>query len=298
MKSFVAVLTFRRLHALKELLNGYRQHCAKYPLHIFEDCGYADATSLYLSKGPSTPRPDLLAEAYDHPDGYTAYLGSTNLGVSGNSNRAIKAFMDSDCTHLCLLNDDLLVTGDFVDFYAKAHKDLGVGLFCFNDFWEWQTHRWVIARSRGYRIKLFPQITGIMLSMTRALVESIGYFDMRFPKMGNEHVDYTHRSRAAGFMKLDGMDQVCIDVEPTLPTGAAGKPVLQHQTCDPSVSGHERAKWEKQSQEVMVECSQRYHLRHYHEPFRLSRPSHVGGTPFAGIDFNLLSATPVVSIVD
>lgn len=50
------------------------------------------------------------------------------------------------------------------------------------DTYKWATHRW-----RGYTLKLLPRFTGIMISVTRELVEKIGYFDAEFGKFGEEH---------------------------------------------------------------------------------------------------------------
>lgn len=122
-------------------MQGIAQHCSAYQTIILEDCGQRDRTAdILTARRRSKPRPDLMAVEYEVPDAPVAndyyhnarvFMGSCNLGVAGNSNRALKLFMDGDCDHLCLCNDDLLVTGDFVKFYAQAHQDLGVEMFCF-----------------------------------------------------------------------------------------------------------------------------------------------------------------------
>jgi hypothetical protein len=188
LKSAIAVITYQRLDALKAMLRGLRQYCGQYPTAIFEDCGVKDGTSAYLRVGKATAREDLLAVSYDWEQGLKTFVGTENLGVAGNSNRALKWFMDeTDCDHLLLCNDDLHVLGDFAGFYAQAHQDLDVGLFCFNDFWESPTHRWAVVRSRGYRVKVFQRMTGIMLSVLRSGIDKIGYFDTRFGAFGEEH---------------------------------------------------------------------------------------------------------------
>jgi GT2 family glycosyltransferase len=227
MKSAVAILTYNRAHALKETLSGLSKFCSAYPTAIFEDCGQRDGTETFL-RGP-TPvqvkdRIDLLATEYSGAHlgpNIQVFLGTTNLGVTGNSNRALKWFAETGCDHLCLMNDDLHVMGDFVNFYAKGHEDLDVGLFCFCDFDRAspaisgapETYRWVTVNSRGYRVKLLPRMTGIMMSMTRAVLDKIGYFDARFGKFGEEHCDYNIRARFAGFVNLDGQMQNCLDLE-------------------------------------------------------------------------------------
>jgi GT2 family glycosyltransferase len=276
MSSCVAILTYRRLHALQEMLAGLCEHCARYRIGIFEDCGNMDGTGMFLRRGLPEPRPDLMAVQYVFAPGITACLGDRNLGVSGNSNRALKWFLDGTEDHLCLCNDDLHVVGDFPAFYRQAHRDLGTGFFAFNDFADSPRHRWIIARSRGYRVKIFPQMTGIMMSVTRQTVNKVGYFDTRFGKFGQEHVDWTHRIRLAGELKLDGLDQVCLDVEPARADGSAGPPVLKHQNVATSVNGPERTREDTLAETRIREAVARYRTESYYRPFSLVWPERIG----------------------
>jgi GT2 family glycosyltransferase len=299
MKSAIAVLTFRRLHALAEMLKGVSEHCSHYPLAIFEDCGQRDGTSGFLSQGRKTKaRPDLLSdEMIMTPEAISAatseeekllgadknfprvFLGTENLGVAGNSNRAIRWFMEeTDADHLCLCNDDLHVLGDFVSFYGRGHADLGVGMFCFcpsGGQYDHDSYKWVTVRSRGYAIRLMPRLTGIMISITRKLIEKVGYFDTRFGKFGEEHCDYTYRCRFAGGISLDGVDQGCLDLEPP-------QPLLQHQEVQTSLNGVEREKANQEASVAMRAAAARYQFEHYHRPFSLKSLKSVG--TFGGHD--------------
>src|SRR2546426_263762 len=60
MRSAIAVLTYRRLNALKETLSGLSTWCSQYPLAVFEDAGQRDATSRWLVEGA-----EPLMERYD-----------------------------------------------------------------------------------------------------------------------------------------------------------------------------------------------------------------------------------------
>lgn len=278
-KSAIAILTYRRLPALKAMLVGLETNCRDYPTAIFEDCGQ-DATGQFLSTGTRRRRDDLMAYQHDFSllRNSVSFVGQRNLGVAGNSNRAIKWFMDeTDADHLLLCNDDLYVLGDFAKFYQTAHNDLGTQFFAFTDFWDSPTHRWVICRSRGYKVKVFPRMTGIMMSTSRAMIEKVGYFDTRFGKFGEEHCDWTNRIRFLGGIQLDGMDMPCLDVEPN------GDPVLKHQDCPTSVTGEERKREDAISVERMREAAQRYTTQSHHRPFTLVWPTHVGGVAEKGI---------------
>jgi hypothetical protein len=303
MKSAIAILTYRRLHALQEELKGLQQFCSNYPIAVFEDRGERDGTSRFMSWNRTpVPRPDLMATEMVMPEEVIQaalseeerllgvrpkiprfFLGEHNLGVAGNSNRAIKWFMDeTDADHLCLLNDDLHVLGDFVSFYQRGHVDLGVGMFCFcpsGGVYDHESYKWITVRSRGYGVRLMPRLTGIMISLSRKLLEKVGYFDTRFGKFGEEHCDFTYRCRFVGGIKLDGHDQSCLDLEP--PT-----PLLKHQEVETSVTGQERQKANMEASHAMRAASQRYFHEPPYQPFRLLNPKWVGtfgnqsGIPF------------------
>jgi hypothetical protein len=218
---------------------------------------------------------------------FTAFLGARNLGVSGNSNRALKWLMDeTDADHFCLINDDLHVLGDFVDFYKKAHLDLGVGMFCFCDFIG-PTYRWVDIKKRGYNIKLCPRMTGIMMSFTRELINTIGYFDMSFGKFGEEHCDFTVRARLTGAISLDSVMQQQIDVHHYM-VGEPKRELIKHQEVETSMIGPIRKHADAESAVAMRAASEGYRHRYLYRPFRLNLPKYAGGTKAAGIPVDSL----------
>jgi GT2 family glycosyltransferase len=294
MKSAIAVLTYNRRHALEKELCGLTDHCKAYPIAVFEDCGHRDSTRAFLKQGfvPGSEEwcQTYMADRFVGVQGHsnvTAFLGAKNLGVSGNSNRALKWFMDeTDADHLCLINDDLTVMGDFVAFYKQAHSDLGVGMFCFCDFVE-PTYRWVEVKKRGYRVKLCPRMTGIMMSFTRELINAIGYFDMSFGKFGEEHCDFTVRARLAGAIALDGVMQQQIDVYHSL-VGQPDVMLLKHQDVETSMTGSVRKQADAESISAMKAASESYRHRHLYRPFRLNLPKYAGGTKAAGIPVDSL----------
>ena len=274
-------------------MQGVEQHCPQYQTAIFEDCGQRDNTEDWLTKGRNlVPRPDLAATEYEavYTDIATdmnwpsarVFMGDRNLGVAGNSNRALKWFMDGDCDHLVLCNDDMVVNGDFVKFYGQGHKDLSIGLFCFCDFvkaspaisgtpesYKWTTYRW-----RGYGIKFLPRMTGIMMSITRELVEKVGYFDAEFGKFGEEHCDYTIRCRLAGGIQCEGQDMNCLDLEHEF---------LGHQDVETSVTGAARRQADSEASTIMRRAAWEYRNRHYYRPYRLGYPLTAGGYFGGGI---------------
>lgn len=296
MKSAIAIITYNRVHALKETLVGLTKFCPDYPLAIFEDCGQRDGTETFLKPGDlhlqATSRPDLLALEYDGSHiapNAKIFLGTCNLGVAGNSNRALKWFADTDCDHLCLLNDDLHVLGDFVNFYGKAHEDLEVGMLSFCDFTHHDSYRWMTVNSRGYRVKMCPRMTGIMLSITRPVINQIGYFDARFGKFGQEHCDYMNRARFARFIDLDGMPQTQLDVE-------HNPPLLRHQEVETSVVGADRQLADAEAERVLRQVASRYGFDPLYRQFALRVPKVAGfggnGIPVDNLGRYVLADAP------
>lgn len=286
MKSAIAILTYRRLHALNAMMLGIEQHCPQYQTAIFEDCGQRDATSVYLTQGRHPAKcPELMATQWfpvaddgsgTHYPNAKVFMGDQNLGVTGNSNRALAWFMNGDWDHLLLCNDDLFVNGDFAKFYGQAHADLGIGMFCFCDFTQAspaisgtpESYKWTTYRARGYGIKFLPRFTGIMMSITRELVEKVGYFDAEFGKFGEEHCDYTIRCRMAGGIRYDNQDMNCLDVEHDF---------LKHQDVETSMKGAARKQADEEARQVMARAAHEYRYRHFYRPFRLTYPIRGGG---------------------
>jgi GT2 family glycosyltransferase len=231
----IAILSFNRLHCLKETVLGVQHYCRSAKIAIFDDGSENDVVQHLLDDserlGYSAP---LNADVYRR-DNIDIYIGTDNLGVAGNSNRALHWFVtQTECEFLCLLNDDLHVLGPFHEMYKAAHEKLGVGLFCFTDFTHDNSYIPTLREVNGLRVKVLARLTGIMLAMTRTLVNTIGYFDMRFGYFGEEHCDYTYRAREAGFIDLEGSPCLGVDV-------CAADSVLRHQVCETSTSGPSRA---------------------------------------------------------
>lgn len=279
MTSAIAVLTYNRLDALQECYAGLLKCCPDYPIAIFEDAGIRDSTvktMTAISEGDPVKRPEMHSTEYKLSDRAKFFVGEKNLGVAGNSNRALKWFMEeTDADHLCLLNDDTLPKGDFVQLYQRAHEDLWVGLLCFCDF-QSDAYRSFKTNSRGWQLKILTRMTGIMMSITRPLVERIGYYDVRFGKFGEEHCDYTNRARFAGFIDIDGRPMHCLDIE-------KGADYLTHQQVPTSVDGGYRTRCDQIAHAAMQEAASRYATSSHYRPYSLFPPRMVGAYGGGGI---------------
>lgn len=233
-KSALAILTFNRWKSLSSFLEGIKASVdlTRTAVAVFEDCGYMDETRSEIMKDSELMGyvPEVDADVY-RKDGVLFHLGRHNLGVAGNTNRALQWADATNAEHIVVANDDLIATGDFVREYLEAHKRTGIGMFCFNDFAEWPTHRWGRAFYRGVEIKIFPRMTGICMSITRLVLKTIGYFDVRIGKFGEEHCEYTNRARLCSFLDCDNQPQACVDIQNVS---------LKHQEVASTVSADEK----------------------------------------------------------
>lgn len=257
-----------------------------------------DETAANLRKlGPAKYRHDMLAEQVvgkmteNGPD-YQIFLGSRNLGVSGNTNRALKWFIEeTKADHLCIMNDDLHVLGDFVQFYWNATCKVNIHLWCFCDFTS-ETYKWVpikvkAANAEEFDLKLLPRMTGIMMSVTRKLIEQVGYFDVTFGPFGEEHCDFTNRARFSGAMRLQGQDLHCLDV-------AMNPELLRHQEVESSIMPYEKPGYDAIAATAMVRASRSYLFTSWYRPFRLYMPKFAGAYESSGIDTGKMSRTELV----
>lgn len=277
-KSAIAIITYNREETLKVCMESIDKCCPKnQPVAVFEDAGIKDSTVRDLTHNlKKTERRELRADMYTLPNGVEFFAGRNNLGVAGNSNRALKWFMETDADHLCLLNDDTEALGDFAGMYRKAHIDLDIGLLCFCDFKN-DAYRSYPMNTRGFPLRLMTRMTGMMMSISRKLVDTIGYYDMTFGKFGEEHCDYTNRARLAGFINVDGNTQHCLDLthEPN--------PLLRHQEAETSVSGDFRLQCDEISALGIEEAAKRYKSESPFRPFKLFPEELAGAFGGGGI---------------
>lgn len=303
--SAIAILTFNRVAVLRNMLEGLFTHCRQYPIAIFDDRS-RDTTPIFLkniardvAKSMKTEvqvieRPDLMATLYKVGQLYF-FLGDRNIGVSGNSNRALKWFMDeTKAEHLCLCNDDMLVSGNFPAKYANGHDKLKIHLFCFCDFTS-EPYRTtsvpVRAGEEVFQLKLMPRMTGMMMSLTRQLVERIGYYNTNFGPFGEEHCDYTNRARFSGGIKIGPRWLHCVDLD------LGENPPLKSQVCDTSVKGESRAVCDQIASQAMAYASKHYRVQSWYFPFTLLPTMAPCGLEGTGIDYKHGNAPKIVDLV-
>lgn len=297
----MAVLTYNRIKALTGFINGLDLYCPSCPRAIFDDNSFRDNTPQVL-KISRTSEPtyhhDWLSDRFaakfsvNGPE-WSVFMSTRNLGVASSSNKAIRWFMEeTTADHLCLCNDDLIIEGDFVKFYAMAHEKLKIHHFAFCDF-NSDTYKWVpikvkAADSSDWTLKLLPRMTGIMMSMTREMVNRIGYYDASFGKWGEEHSDWTNRARFAGGMRLQERDLHCLDVDTGTP------PLLRHLEIESTISPLERPHHDAVARTAITRASKLYICTDWHRQFKLHQPQFAGAYEASGVAVNQLNGYPLV----
>jgi hypothetical protein len=254
------------------------------PVAIFDD-GSADGTAEWLTTPDAKHASEFKARVSDIEGGgglppVRAFTGS-NLGVAGNSNRALRWFLtQTTCDHLLLCNDDMLATGNFAQVYAAAHERTDIGLFCWCRIgagYETIPHMYA-----GTSISLLTRLTGCLMSMTRKLVESIGYFDPEFGQAGEEHCAFTYRAMLAGHQNVDGIGRAGIDVE--------NVPAML-QSVPSSLDATKKPEYDARAQTVMRAEAVRYGVESPFRPYRLRPVATVGGRGSDGIPAKHVTAT-------
>ena len=292
MISAIAVLNYRRGAVLKVFIDSLLERCPKYPTAVFEDCANYDGATAYLIEGAKFTGYDveLDSDHYLRPDGIEVFLARRNEGVAGNSNKAIKWFERGKWDHLCLCNDDLVATGDFPAHYLSAHQKLGVGLFCFFDN-PAPMYTGPVVPAKGFKVKMMPRMVGAMMSMTKKVVEHVGYYDATFGGFGEEHSEFTNRARFMGFCSLNGKGYMNLDLEQTL---------LKSQPTPSSILPYEKPALDRRAAEDINRAASRLSYEHPYRPFRLPHPLHADnfGGPGYGLEVHALERVGYEFVTD
>jgi hypothetical protein len=294
--SAVAVLTYRRLGALRACLDSFRAHLPPAtPLAVFEDCATYDGTAAYLTggRGAAAYDAELDSDVYNGAR-EIVYLGRRNEGVAGQSNKALRWFERTGCDHLCLCNDDVLALGDFPAAYAAAHQKLGVGFLTFSDLKDkpGYTYEGPVVTVKGLKVMILPRMVGLMLSLTKQVHQAVGYFDVNgWSRFGNEHCDFNNRARLMGFITLNGHPRLALDV-------VTGK--LKSQDVASSVLDFERPSLDAQANQAIERAARRYEHEDLYRPFRLPYPrySQYHGEPTIGLRVHELERLGYTFVVD
>lgn len=125
---------------------------------------------------------------------------SQNGGISRAKNTAIKAMYDFGCDLMFLMDDDLNVKRDFINFYQKAIEVTKIQHFNYM-VRKLHTESWKDIHINSISLHKSPQLNGCFMTLTREMVEVIGYFKILPHRYGHEHTEFTLRAIEAGFSR-------------------------------------------------------------------------------------------------
>jgi len=147
-------------------------------------------------------------EQYDYLSSIPTYFiqHSENLGVGKSKNEALKYLLAKDCTHIFLMEDDVIIKDSGVfDAYVQASKDTGIKHFNFALHGNYNLDSYgnpVIKKSveypTGVTIPLYHNVLGALSYYHSDVLKDVGLMDEKYFN-AMEHVDHTLEIIKAGY---------------------------------------------------------------------------------------------------
>lgn len=179
-KILVTMLTYNNLNMTKKALASIRSF-HNYDIFVVDNES-DDGTPEWLQKS-----------GYD--------FVSKKSGVGEAQNIAIKKTLEGDYAYLLLLNNDIVLRGDYIDEIIKAQQRTG-GFAVAGTVLEktppWSVDRAVIKKGVDTKVVAIEAGDYSATLLPRKCLETIGYFDEQFAPRYIEDNDYTLRIRLSG----------------------------------------------------------------------------------------------------
>ncbi len=185
-------------------------------LTSLRDCTYSDYEVILVDNGSNDHSGDQLKQ--DYPE-ITLIKNSKNLGFTGGNNRGIEYALESQKELIMLLNNDTIVTPDFIAPLIEAmHADSDIGAIqpkiMFNQERDiiWNagskySKLWSLPRTIGVGEKdvgqfdndsYIPWVTGCCFLVSAEIVRKVGLLNDRF-FIYYEDTDWSFRMVNAGY---------------------------------------------------------------------------------------------------
>jgi glycosyltransferase involved in cell wall biosynthesis len=131
----------------------------------------------------------------------------SNKGISSAKNAGIKHLYDLGCDLMFIMDDDIHLVKGFDGFYVNAIQKSGIHHFCYKVP---ELNKHVVSREDRGGIKIIKtlQVNGAFFTLTRKLIDSVGYFKLLPYRYGHEHTEYTGR-----IIKMTTLCPGYVDVE-------------------------------------------------------------------------------------
>lgn len=123
-------------------------------------------------------------------------VNGDNAGVAMNKNRALWKLRN--CDLVFLLEDDFKpIRPGWVDLYRTGIKETGMQHFNHIRL-DHRDKLHKIIRMPSFVLGIYQRNTAQLMVMTKAVIDKLGAFDVRYGKFGYEHSDYTRRCKMSG----------------------------------------------------------------------------------------------------
>ena len=130
------------------------------------------------------------------PQQYIQHTSNRGVGISKND--ALKYLVDKQCTHIFLIEDDIIIKrADVFEQYIKASKQTGLSHFMFGYHGPANKRngvphpRLVVDYPDGVSINLNTHCVGAFCYYTRELLAEVGYMDEVYIN-ALEHIDHSY----------------------------------------------------------------------------------------------------------
>lgn len=132
---------------------------------------------------------------------------SKNLGISSAKNASIKTLYDLGCNLMFIMDDDIVLNDNFKTFYQDAIIKTKIHHFCYRVP---ELNKSIISKTNigGVNVIKTAQVNGAFFTLTKQLVDRVGYFKLLPYKYGHEHTEYTGR-----IMRMTNLCPGYVDVE-------------------------------------------------------------------------------------
>ena len=135
----------------------------------------------------------------------------SNKGISSAKNAGIKHLYDAGCNLMFIMDDDIRLLKGFDSFYANSIQKSGIHHFCYKvpELNKHITKREVV---NGIKTVRTLQVNGAFFTLTRKIIDAVGYFKILPYRYGHEHTEYTGRiikmtKFCPGYVDIEGSDK-------------------------------------------------------------------------------------------
>lgn len=174
--------------------------------------------SFFLKCFRSIPDNYLLAVVNDGADfadidklqkekNFTYFHNNVNLGVGKSKNILFRYLLDSDCDHIFIIEDDIIVKDETVfEKYIQASKKSGIQHFLFgyhgpanrNNISKGAPYPRYIIDYKDFKIAFNANCVGAFCYYSKESLLKVGLIDEDYTN-AFEHVDHSYRLAKAGF---------------------------------------------------------------------------------------------------